>query len=186
VLSEFAIERPLFRLGESAHGERCVLKGAMLFKFWRAGRHRATWNLDLLGRGASAVADVVAVVRDLCAIRAEDAILFDAATIAGEEIWASDKYAGARVQLEARLSDARIPVQVDVGFGDAVGPAPVRETARTDPLVAKVREAIERLKELRIALIFAAVTGKIDVRPPAEVSACLPNRQAQAGEEAVP
>jgi restriction endonuclease S subunit len=44
-----------------------------------------------------------------------------------------------------------------------------RETARIDALVAKVREAIERLKELRTALISAAVTGKIDVRE--EVSA---------------
>jgi type I restriction enzyme S subunit len=39
-----------------------------------------------------------------------------------------------------------------------------REMARIDALVAKVREAIERLGELRTALISAAVTGKIDVR----------------------
>jgi type I restriction enzyme S subunit len=39
-----------------------------------------------------------------------------------------------------------------------------RETARIDALVAKVREAIDRLKELRTALISAAVSGKIDVR----------------------
>ena len=39
-----------------------------------------------------------------------------------------------------------------------------RETARIDALIAKVREAIDRLKELRTALISAAVTGKIDVR----------------------
>ncbi len=39
-----------------------------------------------------------------------------------------------------------------------------RETAKLDALIAKVREAIERLKELRTALISAAVTGKIDVR----------------------
>lgn len=39
-----------------------------------------------------------------------------------------------------------------------------RETARIDALIAKVRVAIERLKELRTALISAAVTGKIDVR----------------------
>jgi type I restriction enzyme S subunit len=38
-----------------------------------------------------------------------------------------------------------------------------QETARIDALVAKVREAIERLKELRTTLISAAVTGKIDV-----------------------
>jgi restriction endonuclease S subunit len=39
-----------------------------------------------------------------------------------------------------------------------------RETAKIDALIAKIREAIERLKELRTALISAAVTGKIDVR----------------------
>jgi hypothetical protein len=38
------------------------------------------------------------------------------------------------------------------------------ETAKLDALIAKVREAIERLKEYRTALISAAVTGKIDVR----------------------
>ena len=39
-----------------------------------------------------------------------------------------------------------------------------QETAKIDDLVAKVREAIDRLKELRTALISAAVTGKIDMR----------------------
>jgi len=43
-----------------------------------------------------------------------------------------------------------------------------RETARLDNLIAKVHEAIKLLKELRTALISAAVTGKIDVREEAE------------------
>jgi type I restriction enzyme S subunit len=43
-----------------------------------------------------------------------------------------------------------------------------RDGKRYRALVAKVREAIERLKELRTALISAAVTGKIDVREEAE------------------
>jgi type I restriction enzyme S subunit len=38
-----------------------------------------------------------------------------------------------------------------------------QETVRIDALVAKVRNAIDRLKELRTALLSAAVTGKIDV-----------------------
>ena len=38
------------------------------------------------------------------------------------------------------------------------------ETAKLDALVAKVQEAIGRLKELRTALISAAVTGRIDVQ----------------------
>ena len=46
-----------------------------------------------------------------------------------------------------------------------------RETARIDALIATVRDAIHRLKELRTALISAAVTGKIDVRSLAEASA---------------
>jgi type I restriction enzyme S subunit len=39
-----------------------------------------------------------------------------------------------------------------------------RETARIDALVAKIQKATERLKELRTAVISAAVTGKIDLR----------------------
>lgn len=68
LLSEFAIERLLYRLGVSPHADRFVLKGAMLFRLWSEGRRRATWDLDLLGRGANDVAEVVAVIRELCLI----------------------------------------------------------------------------------------------------------------------
>lgn len=51
-----------------------------------------------------------------------------------------------------------------------------REAERIGTLVAKVLEAIDRLKELRSALISAAVTGKIDVRFPTKPP-------AQAGDE---
>ncbi len=127
VLSQFAIERLLYRLGVSPHADRFVLKGATLFRLWSDDRSRATWDLDLLGRGASGVDEVVAAVRDLCRIRVDDAIEFLEATIAGEEIRVPDEYAGVRVRLEGRLGSARIPVQVDVGFGDAVIPAPTCE-----------------------------------------------------------
>ena len=131
VLSEFAIERLLYRIGVSAHADRFVLKGAMLLKLWAEGRYRATWDLDLLGRGASAVPEVEASIRDLCAIHAEDGIIFQPESIAAEPIRATDEYAGVRVRLEARLAEARIPVQVDVGFGDAIVPAPRRQSYPT-------------------------------------------------------
>jgi hypothetical protein len=126
LLSEFAIERLLYRLGVSGHADRFVLKGAMLFKLWPEVARRATWDLDLLGRGAETVEDVVAVVREVCGIQIGDGIEFDVGSVTGEEIRASEEYAGVRVRLEARLAEARIPVQVDVGFGDAVTPAPAR------------------------------------------------------------
>lgn len=127
LLSEFAIERLLYRIGASPYADRFVLKGAMLFKLWPNQLHRATWDLDLLGRGPSGVADVRAVIRDLCEIECLDGIVFDPASVSAEEIRAADEYSGVRVRLEARLQEARIPVQVDVGFGDAIVPAPTCE-----------------------------------------------------------
>lgn len=127
VLSEFAIERLLYRLGVSSYADRFVLKGATLLRLWSGDDRRATWDLDLLGRGASGVEDLVTVIRALCATTGDDGIVFVADSIQGEEIGEPAEYAGVRVRLDARLGRARIPVQVDVGFGDAVVPAPVRE-----------------------------------------------------------
>jgi len=131
MLSDFAIERLLYRLGVSPYADRFVLKGATLFKLWADDRGRATWDLDLLGHGASSVADIVVVLRSLCAIRVDDGIEFDADLVSGEEIRIPDEYNGVRVRFEARLAEARIPVQVDVGFGDVVVPPATRETYPT-------------------------------------------------------
>jgi hypothetical protein len=131
VLSEFAVERLLFRIGVSTHSEDLVLKGASVLRLWFAGRHRATWDLDLLARGVSTVPAVVGVVRGLCAVGGDDAILFDPESITGEEIRAANEYTGVRVRFEARLAGARIPMQVDVGFGDAVVPPPTRRSYPT-------------------------------------------------------
>ena len=161
VLSEFAIERLLYRLGVSPYAERFVLKGAMLFKVWSDSSHRATWDLDLLGRGVSAVPEVVAVIRDLCMSPVGDGIVFDEASIEGEEIRAADEYAGVRVRLEARLAEARIPMQVDVGFGDVIVPDPTRRSYPTlldhppplilvYPLEAVVAEKLEAMVSLGV------------------------------------
>jgi hypothetical protein len=77
------------------------------------------------------VANVVRVVRQVCSLPADDGIVFDPDSIRGEEIRAADEYAGVRVRLQAQLASARIPMQIDVGFGDAIMPEPVRETVPT-------------------------------------------------------
>jgi len=124
LLSEFAIERLLFRLGQSEHRQGLVLKGATLFRLWSGDERRATWDLDLLGSGASEVEAVVETVRAICSVPAEDGIDFDIDSIRGEEIRHPDDYGGVRVRLQAHLGEARIPVQIDIGFGDAVIPPP--------------------------------------------------------------
>jgi predicted nucleotidyltransferase component of viral defense system len=128
VLSEYAIERLLYRLGASPHAERFVLKGATLFKLWSGDTRRATWDLDLLGRGAGGVDDTIVIVRELCAINVNDGIVFAPESITGEIIRVPDEDAGVRLRMEASLDAARIPMQIDIGFGDAVVPAPKLET----------------------------------------------------------
>lgn len=124
LLSEFAIERLLYRLGSSTYADCFVLKGATLLRIWFDERQRATWDLDLLGRGPSGVTDVERIMRSLCETRGDDGIVFDATSVSGEQIGAPDEYDGVRIRLVATLADARIPVQIDVGFGDAVVPEP--------------------------------------------------------------
>jgi hypothetical protein len=131
VLSDFATERLLYRLGISPYADRFILKGAMLFRLWSADPYRATWDLDLLGRGVSSIDAVVGVVRDLCAIPAADGLSFDPESIAGSAIRAPEECVGVRVKLVADLAGAHIPMQIDVGFGDAVVPAPRCETYPT-------------------------------------------------------
>ncbi|MBP6582431.1 MAG: nucleotidyl transferase AbiEii/AbiGii toxin family protein [Chromatiaceae bacterium] len=126
VLTRYALERLLYRLGSSSHAERFLLKGALLFDLWFDIPHRPTRDVDLLGFGPAEIPILEAVFRDLCAAASEpdDGICFQAETVRGGEIRKEANYAGIRVTLVGLLAGARCPVQVDVGFGDAVTPAP--------------------------------------------------------------
>lgn len=122
-MSDWAIERLLYRLGVSRHASDFVLKGATLLRVWTGEKGRATWDLDLLGHRRGGVEEMESVVREIGAIDADDGIVFDAGTVRGEIIRSAQEEAGVRIRLDARLARARIPMQVDVGFGDTVTPA---------------------------------------------------------------
>ena len=124
VLVRFALERLLFRLSTSAHADRFILKGALLFTLWYDLPHRATRDADLLGFGPSDTASMTAVFKDIASIAGDDGIVFDPASVRVEVIRKEAGYGGVRVKLDGRLADARCMTQVDVGFGDAVTPAP--------------------------------------------------------------
>src|SRR6266478_6505773 len=95
ILSEYAIERLLYRISRSKHSERFVLKGAKLFTLWAARPHRATWDLDLLSKGDSSVEKLRQTFREICEASVEDdGLIFDAASIRGEEIRADEEYKG--------------------------------------------------------------------------------------------
>lgn len=122
VLVRFALERLLFRLSTSAHSDRFVLKGALLFTLWYDLPHRATRDADLLGFGPSDTGSMASVFRDIASVAADDGIVFDPASVRVGVIRKDAGYGGVRVTLNGKLANARCVAQVDVGFGDAVTP----------------------------------------------------------------
>jgi hypothetical protein len=125
LLTQFALERLLYRLSVSPHADGFLLKGALLFVLWHELPGRPTRDLDLLGFGSDDVAAVVARFRDVCVVACDDGVRFDAGSVTASEIRSDSGYGGVRVRLLGELGGARLSLQVDVGFGDAVTPEPL-------------------------------------------------------------
>ena len=123
-LTHYGLERLLYRLSISAHAPNFLLKGALLFSLWYDLPHRPTRDADLLGFGSDDIDSAVATFREICQIAVEDGIAFDPASVKGSVIRKEAGYGGVRIDLQAKLDGARIALQVDIGFGDAVTPAP--------------------------------------------------------------
>jgi len=125
VLTRFALERLLYRLGKTDYRDQFVLKGALLFVVWSSEIHRYTKDMDLLGQGEPSRERWVAVFQAVCQAQVEDdGLLFEADSVAGRSIREENIYGGIRITLRALLGQARIPIQIDIGFGDAVVPEP--------------------------------------------------------------
>jgi hypothetical protein len=127
-LGRWISERFLFRLGRSAHRDQFILKGAMMFVAWDGKLHRPTQDVDLLGYGNPEVGEVVRRISEICGESVDDGIIFDLEGIRGQKIREDAEYEGVRVRVPASLDGARVMVQIDVGFGDLVEPAPAQLT----------------------------------------------------------
>jgi predicted nucleotidyltransferase component of viral defense system len=125
VLTRYGVERFLYRLSRSRHAEQFVLKGALLLLVWLGETLRPTRDADLLGFGELSDDALTQIFREVCAVAVEpDAVVFRADTVAVSPIREENAYGGRRVILQAELGAARLAIQVDIGIGDAVTPAP--------------------------------------------------------------
>ena len=122
VLTRYGLERLLYRLSISDYAGNFLLKGALLFQLWYGHPYRPTHDADLLGFGPDDVPTSVAVFRSIAAmaVAVDDGIVFNPTSATGTEIRKNAGYRGVRVDLRATLDGARIALQVDIGFGDAV------------------------------------------------------------------
>jgi len=122
LLTRYALERLLHRLSLSPHRERFVLKGAMLLATWFDEPHRATRDVDLLGFGDPAHDALLSAFREIMAVEVDDGVRFDLKGLRIEAIREEVEYVGSRLRTTAALAGARIPITVDIGFGDAIEP----------------------------------------------------------------
>ena len=160
-LVRYACERFLYRLGQSGVRGRCILKGATLLALWMREPYRATRDIDLLAFGESDEETVRTIITAVCAVPCEeDGITFDLETLRVSPIRDNQRYQGRRANFRARLGTARMAVQVDFGFGNAVTPIVDEERlptliggvpaplVRTYPRVATIAEKFETMVQL--------------------------------------
>ena len=126
LLVYFAMERFLYRLSQSRHADRFVLKGALMLTAWEAPLSRPTRDIDLLGFADNDLDTIVAKVREVCDQVVEtDGIEFDTNSVRGDRIKEDADYEGVRVIFDATLDAAKVKMQIDIAFGDVVVPQPV-------------------------------------------------------------
>ena len=124
VFSRYGLERFLYRLSTSEYAERFILKGAMLMLAWAGETVRATRDADLLGLGSLTADEIARIFREIMSTGGdpEDGVVFLPETLAVNPIREGEQYGGQRVTFEGRLGTVKLPLQVDVGIGDAVYP----------------------------------------------------------------
>lgn len=122
VLRQYVMQRLLYRLGCSGHSNQFLLKGALLFWIWNQDFHRPTRDIDLLSFGNNDVAHLVNVFHQIISQDMNDGLVFDLESVTGIEIKEAAEYPGVRLTGFAFLAKARVPFQIDIGYGDAVFP----------------------------------------------------------------
>lgn len=125
ILTRYGLERLLYRLSQSEYRDRFILKGAMLFTLWGDKAQRSTRDVDFLGFGDSGETTLQETFRNLCSVPVDDdGLVFLSDSVRVETIRDAMEYGGIRVTLLGDLAGARVPIQADIGFGDAVTPEP--------------------------------------------------------------
>ena len=125
VFQYYGMERFLYRLSQSKYADTFVLKGALMFVVWKVSEMRTTRDIDFLGRFDNEIIGIESVFREICSMAVpRDGLVFDPETLKGERIKEDADYEGVRIKFTGFLGKARIPMQVDIGFGDVIFPKP--------------------------------------------------------------
>ncbi|WP_270203772.1 MULTISPECIES: nucleotidyl transferase AbiEii/AbiGii toxin family protein [unclassified Coprococcus] len=123
-LVTFGLERTIYRLSISEYAERFTLKGGIfLYALFEGEYARATMDIDLLAQRIQNDADEMKkIFHEIFSIECDDALRFDLNTLKVINITEFKEYHGVHVSIMGYLDRTRIPVSIDIGFGDVVYP----------------------------------------------------------------
>ena len=125
VLQYYGMERFLYRFSRSKYVDKFILKGALMFTVWQVPQRRTTLDIDFSARYDNQIATIEKVIRDVCKVSVtSDGLVFDSQTVKGQKIKEDADYEGVRVKFRGFLERSRIPMQIDIAFGDVIYPKP--------------------------------------------------------------
>jgi len=126
LLQYYGMEKFLLRMSQSEYAEEFILKGALLLRSTGISEIRPTRDIDLSRETVQSIEQLEQMARDCCQVEMEeDGLIFEPDTVTGEEIREDQAYKGVRIKFLGKLGNARIPMQIDIGFGDVVSPSPL-------------------------------------------------------------
>lgn len=125
VLQYYAMERFLYRLSQSPYAKQFILKGGLILRIWNAPTARPTMDIDMLSRACNEEENITNQIKHILSMDViADGLVFDFDTIKTEKITEEAEYQGIRLRFTSVLETAKIPMQIDVGFGDIIYPGP--------------------------------------------------------------
>jgi hypothetical protein len=107
VLTYYVLERLLYRLSQTKHRDRFILKGAMLITKWFEDPLRPTRDLDLLGFGDDDPAEMVSTFKEICGVPCNDGVVFDLDSVEIDRVREELEYGGLRINLMPHAAAAR-------------------------------------------------------------------------------
>ncbi|MBI5049840.1 MAG: nucleotidyl transferase AbiEii/AbiGii toxin family protein [Nitrospirae bacterium] len=125
ILQYYGMERFLYRFSRSKYADKFILKGALMFTVWQVPQRRTTLDIDFSARYDNQIATIEKVIKDVCKVSVTpDGLVFDSQTVKGQKIKEDADYEGIRVKFRGFLERSRIPMQIDIAFGDIIYPKP--------------------------------------------------------------
>ena len=120
----YGLERTIYRLSISEYAERFTLKGGIfLYALFNGDYTRATTDIDLLAQCISNdTEEMKKVFKEIFSIKCDDALRFDLNTLDVIYITEFKEYHGVKVSILGYLDKTKVPISIDIGFGDVVYP----------------------------------------------------------------